>query len=416
MFNVPTGLAIWCSEALTLALILLMVWRHDRKTSAYLAWCVGFALSGIGFGLVAARGMIPNLLSIEIANAIALLGQSGWILGFLLLSGRKFAWWTLLPVAIWLAGVFLPWINDSYPNRVALYNLASTAGASALAFAALPITGRPGKTRLQLATIFSIQACVCFTAALAIAVTQPSVRDAVNYGAAAALASAFLLILAFALSSRLIMERSERHLRALIVTDPLTGILNRRGLFDYFGHVRARARQSEGQVAALLFDLDHFKRINDLHGHQVGDAVLVEFARIVAQFMPKGGSFGRLGGEEFAAFVVIRDQVEAEAIAELVRTEFTRLPTKAGAVLVPATVSVGVAIAPADGADCDRLVSAADRALYAAKAAGRNCTIVFGEAEAAASVPSPDPTGGDLVPTLEDQIHALRRIGNLSRM
>lgn len=415
MFNAPTGLSIWCSEALTLALVLFMAWRHDTKTHAYLFWCLGFALSAIGFALVAARGFIPNVLSIEIANTIALLGQSAWVAGFLALDKRKLEWWALLPPAVWLLGVFLPWINESFANRVALYNLASTAGAAALSLSVVPVNAHREKTRLMLSTIFLIQAVVCFGTALAIASMRPSDSQAVDFGGVAALATAFLLTLAFALTFRLVMERSERQLRALAVTDPLTGVFNRRGLFDYFSRVRDHARAKSGLVAMLLFDLDHFKQLNDAHGHQAGDGVLVQFARVARQFIPTG--FGRMGGEEFAAFVYVRDQFEAEAIAESVRMEFCRLPVTAGTAFLSPTVSVGVAMASAAEADCDKLISAADRALYAAKANGRNCCIVFGEADTAAPPPvSPDPNGGELVATLDDQIHALKRIGSLSRL
>jgi predicted signal transduction protein with EAL and GGDEF domain len=123
-----------------------------------------------------------------------------------------------------------------------------------------------------------------------------------------------------------------------------------------------------------------------------------------------------MGGEEFAAFATVADQTEAEALAESIRAEFCRLPVSTGEAIIPVTVSIGVALASAIEANTDKLISAADRALYAAKAAGRNCTVIFGEAETAAPAPAePSKNDGELVPTLDDQIHALRRVGSLSR-
>ncbi|MBB3389688.1 diguanylate cyclase (GGDEF)-like protein [Rhizobium sp. BK275] len=415
MFNVTTGLSIWCSEALTLALVLFVAWRHNRKSGAYLYWGLGFLFSGIGFALAAARGEIPNLLSIEIGNAVALLGQSAWVAGFLALDRRKMEWWSLLPPAIWLAGVFLPWINEDYSNRVILYNLSSATGATALAMAVAAGDIHRERTRIKLMAIFVLQAFLCFGVALAMALVLPSDGEATNFGGAAAMATAFLLIIAFALTCRLIMERSERHLRFLTLTDSLTGVLNRRGLLGHFDKIQEKAHDEQHQVGVILFDLDHFKRVNDRFGHQSGDAVLTAFARLARQYIPNN-VFGRMGGEEFAAFVTVRDQTEAEALAESIRAELCRLPINTGEALIPATVSVGIALSSAIEANIDRMVSAADRALYSAKAAGRNCTVVFGEEETAAPVPGePNTNAGELVPTVDDQVEALRRMGVLSR-
>jgi diguanylate cyclase (GGDEF)-like protein len=143
--------------------------------------------------------------------------------------------------------------------------------------------------------------------------------------------------------------------------------------------------------------------------------VLTAFARMARQYIPNN-IFGRMGGEEFAAFAAVTDQTEAEAIAEAIRTEFCRLPVSTGEAIVPVTVSIGIALASSIEANIDKLISAADRALYAAKAAGRNCTVTFGEAEAAAPAPAtPSGTAGELVPTVDDQVEALRRMGTLSR-
>jgi diguanylate cyclase (GGDEF)-like protein len=415
VFNVATGLSLWCSEAMTLALLLFMAWRQNPRNKAYLYWGLGFLLSGTGFALVALRGQIPDVLSIEAGNTVALLGQSAWVAGFMALDRRKIEWWALLPPAIWLAGVFLPWVHNDYGNRVILYNLASATGATGLALAVCSAGTRLERRRRELAAVFVIQACLCFAGAMTIAVTGASDMQATNYGGAVAMASAFLLTMAFALTCRMIMDRSERHLRTLSLTDSLTGVWNRRGLFAHFDALQEKALPAGRLITVLLFDLDHFKRINDRFGHQAGDAVLSAFARTARQFVPNN-VFGRMGGEEFAAFAMVSDQPEAEALAESIRAEFCRLPIATAEEIVPATVSIGIAISSAADANMDRLISAADRALYAAKAAGRNCSIVFG-AEEAAAPPSEetDKNAGELVPTVEDQIEALRRIGSFAR-
>ncbi|KRB53308.1 diguanylate cyclase [Rhizobium sp. Root708] len=400
---------------MTLALVAFSAWRHDVRNKTYLYWTFGFLMSAVGFAMFALRGHIPSFLSIEVGNAVALIGQSAWIAGYLALDKRKMEWWVALPPLVWLSGVFLPWVNDDYANRVILYNLASATGATGLAMAVISPGMRVEPSRAKLAVIFLFQSCVCFGAALTIALTSPTVAQAANYAGIAAVGTAFPLTLACALTCRVIMERSERQLRLLSVTDTLTGVLNRRGLFAQFATIQIKAHDEARQVAVLLFDLDNFKRINDRFGHHAGDVVLSVFARMARQYTP-AGAFGRMGGEEFAAFVSVADQTEAEALAESIRAELCRAPINTGDSLVSATVSTGVALSSPIEANMDKLVSAADRALYAAKAAGRNCTVIFGEAEAAAPPPAaPDERSGELVPTLDDQIHALRRVGSLAR-
>ncbi|MDE1995721.1 MAG: GGDEF domain-containing protein [Rhizobiaceae bacterium] len=417
MLNISTGLTIWCTEAMTFATVLFIAWRHDRKAKAYLVWSLGFAISALGFALLAARGFIPNFLSVEIGNGLSLLGESAWITGFYWLDKRKAPWTALLPPIIWFAGVELPWIHESFVNRAILYDLAGAVGATLLATAVQPGDGRREASRGQLGFVFLALACLCFVSAASMAILQPSADVALIYRGYSALGSALLITIAIVLCGRLLMERSERRWRAISITDTLTGVLNRRGLQDYFELVAGKDIGGTQKIATLLFDLDHFKAINDRYGHQTGDIVLAEFARISRQFIPRGSAFGRMGGEEFTAFVIVQDQSEAEAIAETIRMDFCRVPLLAGRSLVPATVSIGLAMMPRETANWDKLVSAADRALYAAKRAGRNCTIAFSETEAAmATNTPPDANSGELVPSLDDQIHALRRLGSLSRM
>ncbi|WP_246662661.1 GGDEF domain-containing protein [Rhizobium sp. P44RR-XXIV] len=417
VLNMTTGLTIWCSEAITLATVLLLAWRHDRQSPAYLMWALGFSVSAIGFAMVAARGIIPDIWSIQIGNAVALLGESAWIAGFRWMDKRRLEWSALMPPAIWLVGVSLPWVSDNFVNRVILYDLAGAAGATLLAFAVHPGEGRREPARGQLGVVFMTLACFCFLSGVWMSLLRPTLEEALIYRGYAALGYALIVIVAIVLNGKLLMERSERRWRAISITDTLTGVLNRRGLQESYDILVSDKQRQPQKLAALLFDLDHFKSINDRHGHQTGDMVLTEFARIARQFVPRNGAFGRMGGEEFVAFVPIDDQAQAEALAETIRADFCRVPLLAGPSLVSATVSVGLAMMPRDTVSWDRLVSSADRALYAAKRAGRNCTIVFNEAETAKAADTPpDTDGGELVPTIEDQIHALRRLGKLAGM
>jgi len=153
--------------------------------------------------------------------------------------------------------------------------------------------------------------------------------------------------------------------------DPLTGLQNRREFDRLLQQALADARQAGQQVSLIMADIDHFKGINDRFGHQEGDRALQQIGRLI-QSVPRRATDGafRIGGEEFAVLMGDTDKSGAVALSETLRgvTEGAKLLASGG----PVTVSLGVATFPADGIDATALVAAADRALYQAKAGGRN--------------------------------------------
>lgn len=162
-------------------------------------------------------------------------------------------------------------------------------------------------------------------------------------------------------------------------TDPLTGIANRRGFDRRAQAMMAGARAQQQPLAAVLFDLDHFKRVNDSYGHATGDKVLRAFARILVDRLPSGAALGRLGGEEFVALLERTTLRGAWLSAQTVRTALSETSSHLPAV----TISAGLAVLePAD--TIDSLLERADRAAYAAKDAGRNRIL-----------PVPDPVSAE---------------------
>lgn len=153
--------------------------------------------------------------------------------------------------------------------------------------------------------------------------------------------------------------------------DALTSLNNRREFDRVFAQEFARAQQSGQHLSLILLDIDHFKQINDKHGHQEGDRTLQQVARII-QVVPKRATDAafRTGGEEFAVLMSDTDKIGALTLSESLRgiTERAQFLGPAD----PVTVSLGVATFPEDGQDPSSLMAAADRALYQAKRAGRN--------------------------------------------
>jgi len=167
------------------------------------------------------------------------------------------------------------------------------------------------------------------------------------------------------------LQKANTRLETLATTDHLTGLPNHRTLVAALDAETARARCEGGPCALLFLDIDHFKSVNDTHGHSVGDAVLAEFAACVRACLREDDILGRWGGEEFLVLLPGRDAEEALWIGERVRAAVAdhRLAAKEG---LSMTCSIGAAACPPQKAVRHSLVEAADQALYAAKRLGRN--------------------------------------------
>ena len=166
-------------------------------------------------------------------------------------------------------------------------------------------------------------------------------------------------------------------LRQAVRTDLLTDVANPQYWREVAGREVERAAASDDHLAILMIDVDHFKSVNDRYGHLAGDEVLAAVARTIAQALRPRDLVGRLGGEEFGAVLSGLNLLDAEGAAERLRTEVRDIRVRADSGdWISVTVSVGVSELSVTGGDLHRLLDAADTALYAAKAAGRDCVRV----------------------------------------
>lgn len=165
------------------------------------------------------------------------------------------------------------------------------------------------------------------------------------------------------------------------MTDPLTGLHNRRFALPRLSELAYEAQERQRDLAVMLLDLDRFKRVNDIHGHPAGDAVLAEVASRLASALPEDAVLARIGGEEFLAVLPDCPARAARRVAEDLRQAVmaapVRLPAGCDSAELGVTVSVGVAIGQAAGTpDPEALLASADRALLSAKSSGRNRIVI----------------------------------------
>jgi diguanylate cyclase (GGDEF)-like protein len=166
--------------------------------------------------------------------------------------------------------------------------------------------------------------------------------------------------------------------------DPLTGLYNRRFCKDYARKLMAMARRKDTPLGFIMLDLDHFKEINDMYGHEVGDRILKQFARTVTQSMRETNLTARLGGEEFVVLLPDTGPSACQVVAERIRRAVAHMnmPQIKGKNLPQITVSLGIAVYPEHGGTLEEMLQSSDRALYESKRAGRNrATLYVEEAE-----------------------------------
>ncbi|AWI80014.1 hypothetical protein CEW87_11930 [Parazoarcus communis] len=167
-------------------------------------------------------------------------------------------------------------------------------------------------------------------------------------------------------------KQQEKALWLLATTDPLTGVRNRRAFLDKVDAELVRVRRYRNNAALMMLDLDYFKRVNDLHGHAAGDAMLCHVVTLAHSLLRASDLIGRLGGEEFAILLPATGLAGALELAERLRSTLENTPLVYQNRDIGATTSIGVSLMQADDSNAEMILARADSALYAAKHNGRN--------------------------------------------
>jgi diguanylate cyclase (GGDEF)-like protein len=201
------------------------------------------------------------------------------------------------------------------------------------------------------------------------------------------------------------LSRAVKQLERLAITDGLTGLFNHRHFHETLAFELRRSARSDHPLSVIMIDVDHFKAYNDRNGHPAGDSVLRQLAEVFRQHLRAVDVVARYGGEEFAVLLLDTDTAGAVTAAEKIRTAVAAcrfpIPDTAGWDAETGdredrvTVSLGVASHPRHGRTPAEVLRAADRALYRAKAAGRNCTLAEGELEPRPALAGEAERGGE---------------------
>ncbi len=376
MLDAKTGLFLLAAETLTLAVLLGTLWLHRPSRRHNLYFAAGFIATGTGTILIAMRGDIASILSIQVGNTLTLGAFGFWLAGLLSFEQRKIGGWIAIPALIWIAGMFLQPVRDNMVSRILLYQACAATGYVMLTVVLLKKNAANQGSRKALAAILMFQAVSGAAASFFMLPNNMSSPSTIPTTAPLAFSSALGLTAIIMVSAKIMMEETERRLSRLAMTDHLTGVLNRRGLDQEFERIKSRSLSPASHVVLTVFDIDHFKKINDRNGHQAGDAVLVHFCGIVRNIINERGLFVRMGGEEFALISETDDPAQAIILAENIRMAIGKSPIKVADVPIQVTVSAGISDALIKEADLNLLMTEADRALYSAKKSGRNRTVV----------------------------------------
>jgi diguanylate cyclase (GGDEF)-like protein len=372
--NLSTLLAITVFTPALAGCLLLFSWLQHRRIVALALWGSGFITASIATTLIIlARGTIPDFWSIIIGNALLAIAY-----GVLWCGARKFdgknasITLALAGVPLWIAACSIGPIYER-PEARAIVMAAIAVFYTLLALLELWRGRGDGAWRWPIMLLLlGHAAAIPVQIPLAGAWGNPDPSD-VDLLTFMIFETAFVCICAAYLFGDLAKDRIAASYRRTSLTDPLASVANRRGFFQTGERLLKRSRVARRPAALLMFDLDHFKSINDASGHHAGDQVLTAFCRLATSLLRPTDLFARIGGEEFASLLPDTGREDALWLAERLRSAFEATPHFVGEHALNATVSVGVAVS--DDANCDlvELLEAADQALYRAKALGRNC-------------------------------------------
>jgi diguanylate cyclase (GGDEF)-like protein len=366
-----------------LGLLLLFAWVQNPSIRAVAWWGSAHLLRAGSIALFGLYGTAPDFVSIDIANALLITAFAVTWMGARVFDGRRVrlpalfagaAGWTVI-------GQLMPYSQMADAGVLASSGIIATyTWLTAYEF----WRGRSEPLVSRWPAIFML-----FAHGSLYLLRTPVSAMLTGMPASEVFGSVWLTVLSFegllfTISIAFILlamakERTEFRHRTAAMVDPLTGVANRRAFLQASDDMMRQQGSEERSVSVILFDLDHFKSVNDRFGHALGDRVLQIFADTVSINLRPTDIFGRLGGEEFAACLRNVGPEYTVALAERIRADFEKAAAFVAGTTVGGTVSIGVVVSQQAPFDLHTLLGRADQALYAAKERGRNRVELAGD-------------------------------------
>ena len=363
---------------MALLLVLLFYFFAYRTTRAPYSgwWCVALALFLTGALAFLLDGTPHQRWANPLGNVLLVSGAvSVWSSACSLRRALPRPWMmAAAPAATLVASVVDSPATNTWPGGPVF--LGSMALMFGLATREMWPTG-PGYTRVRVPMTVSVGLVAAFYTGRLIAFLTDGPGGPIFelfFGSAITtmLTMVLLVVVSFSMAA-LSSEQQTRALRMAATLDDLTSLLNRKAFLDLAGTLLKGPAVAQGTGAVILADLDHFKTVNDTHGHAAGDLALQAFARACQDTVRSTDLVGRYGGEEFVLLLPGATAGRAESIANVISRRLAKVPTVDG--LEMPTVSYGVAMYDAGTSDVEALIASADSALYVAKSLGRNRTV-----------------------------------------
>jgi len=363
-----------------MAATMLGIYQAGMRARAMLDWLVAGLALGTGYlvGTLSLVGAFPfsGSFAAGLANLLISVGHVFVLIGIQRYLGNRtrIGWLLGIVAALFIAGLVLTPLRESLSLRIQIYSilhLVLSAWAGVLLWRS-ERSGMRAYHRMAAAVLLGFSAVIAFRFLVSVA---PSGAIPVGQGDMqtiaflAAMIFGFLLTMAFAV---MMFREKQVELADLAEKDPLTGMHNRLSLDAIAERYMQRAERHGVPLSIMLFDLDHFKRVNDEFGHQVGDRVLSEIARRIGRIIRGEDVAFRFGGEEFLALLPGASVEQAGRVAERLRVAIGEHPVEIGKHRLKLTASFGVVQYLPGREDWDACIKRVDEALYRAKRGGRD--------------------------------------------
>lgn len=368
IINLIIGLAMWYSS----------LGRYQRGLNHFIGFFLSQAFAQL---LYVFRGMLPDVITVLLANVLVIASYNLGYLGFCQFFNRRVnPWFVITPVVVILV-IFSIFI-DNFFIRATTLGLISAIQYLIQFLLVLSIKENAiNRSKPILLSGYGL-IIILFSARAIYMMANPngiqSLLDPMWLNTLTLFAT-IPSILFIALGVLLmISDRLLEENRELATRDSLTHIFNRRTFSDLAVRELARAARNDHVTSLLMLDIDHFKVVNDTYGHPVGDQALIHIVKIIKDSVRMQDLYGRWGGEEFVVLLAETDSSEALQIAERLRQRIADSTLMINNHSIKMTISIGIATLPgSDKPDLDRMIEQADKAMYDAKHAGRNCVKAF---------------------------------------